>query len=415
MSNAYTNTGVEQVTLLCQGSAQVPTFTVDVNNMPDKCANAATSPNPPAPTVNYFEKDFKFQQSLRLALGVDQRLPWGMVGTIDFLRTWNKNQMYQVDDNLVEGRVSTGEGRLLYADPTATISPATTGSTNRRLVRAKSVLQVVHHLNKSADRSWLLTGQLQKSFASGLSFSASYTRARSLDLMTLGSSIATSNLRNTPLDGSIADRNLRVSAFDVPHKISINGSANIPFGIQASVIFTARAGTPYAYVYTNDANGDGNASNDLFYVPLNRADINIAGSAASADSAFNRLDAYINQEPCLNEQRGKIMERGSCRNPWSKFVDLRMAKIIPTMSGQSLQITADVFNFLNLLDRDWGLERSTSGFENLSAGWLTMSTTAYDVANDRGVYTVPAALPARKRVQVGSSRWRIQVGGKYIF
>ncbi|HEV8151048.1 MAG TPA: hypothetical protein VGP61_12750, partial [Gemmatimonadales bacterium] len=86
---------------------------------------------------------------------------------------------------------------------------------------------------------------------------------------------------------------------------------------------------------------------------------------------------------------------------------------------QSLQITADVFNFANLLDRDWGLQRSTAGFEQVSL--TTMSTTAYDTrgtatqSDDRGVYTVPAVMPAVRRVSVGSSRWRIQFGGKYIF
>ena len=411
MSNAFTNTGLEQVTLTCTGAAQVPVFTVDVENLPRKCANQATEPTPPAPTVNYFDKDFKFQQSLRFALGVDQRLPWGIVGTFDFLHTKARNQMYQVDDNLSPGDVN-GEGRLLYATPLANRPPSVSAARN---IKARSVLQVVHHVNKSADRATMLTAQLQKSFVNGLSFSASYTYARSLDLMTLGSSIATSNLRNTPLDGTLENRNLRTSALDIPHKITLNGSANIPFGIQASVIFTARAGFPYAYVYSNDANGDGNITNDLIYVPRDSTDINLV-----TPSDYTRLNAFIEAEPCLREQRGRIMERGSCRNPWSKFVDARLAKVIPTRSGQSLQITADIFNVANLLDKDWGIERSTAGFEQVTT-LLTMSTTAYDTrgtattSDDRGIYSVGSVLPPLRRVVVGSSRWRIQIGGKYIF
>ena len=413
MSNAYTNTGLEQLTLTCLGT-QTPAFTVDVNNMPSTCANVS-APTPGLPLVNYFDKDFKFQQALKFAFGVDQRLPGGLVATVDFLHTRNKNQMYQVDDNVIEGAVN-GEGRLLYANPTATSSPAQDAgctppinlTTCRRLKKSYSALQIVHHINKSVDRSTLLAAQLQKSFANGLTFSGSYTYSRSLDLMTLGSSIATSNLRNTPLDGTLADRNLRVSAFDVPHKIAVSGSANAPFGIQASMVFTATAGTPYAYVDVNDANGDGNVSNDLFYVPRDSTDITL-----TVPADYTRLNAYIEKEKCLREQRGKIMERGSCRNPWAKFVDLRLAKVIPTMSGQSLQVTADIFNLLNLIDKDWGINRSTSGFENLT--FLSTSKTAYDVTHNRGIYSVPAALPAFNRVSVGSSRWRIQLGGKNIF
>ena len=46
-----------------------------------------------------------------------------------------------------------------------------------------------------------------------------------------------------------------------------------------------------------------------------------------------------------------------------------------------------------------------------------MSATQYDTrgtatpSDDRGVYTVPTAMPALKRAVVGSSRWRIQLGG----
>ena len=413
MSNAFTNTGLEQVTLTCQGVGQVPAFTVDIANMPSACANASGPPTPPAASVNYFEKDFKFQQSLKYALGLDHRFGGGLVATLDFLHTEAKNQMYQTDDNVLLGQVN-GEGRQLYANPTATRSPATTGANSVRLLKARSVLQVVHHLNKSADRSTLWTAQLQKSFESGLSFSASYTHAKVEDLITLGSSIATSNLRNTPLVGTLDDRELSRSAFDIPHKIALSGSANLPFGIQASMIFTARAGTPYAYVYSNDANGDGNITNDLFYVPRDASDITLA---VPAD--WDRLNAFIVSEECLRDQRGQIMERGSCRNPWQKFVDLRLGKVIPTLSGQSLQITADVFNFLNLVNKEWGINRETAFFEQVSL--LTMSTTAYDTrgtttqSDDRGVYTVPSVLPALRRAVVGSSRWRIQLGGKYTF
>jgi carboxypeptidase family protein/TonB-dependent receptor-like protein len=416
MSNAFTNTGLEQVILTCL-PPNVPAFTADVNNAPDVCANSTTSPTPPAANVNYFEKDFKFQQALKFAVGVDQRLPAGIVGTVDFLVTRNKNQMYLMDDNIVEGRVSAGEGRQLYAEPTATKSPASTGSNSVRLIQTNKVLQVVHHLNKSADRSYIFSVQLQKAFESGLQFGASYSKAKSEDLITLGSSIATSNLRFTPLDGTQADRNLRPSALDVPHKIAINGSANLPFGLQLSAIYTARAGTPYSYVYTNDANGDAISSNDLYYVPLDQNDITLTvPSTSTAQAEWDRLDAFIKSEPCLDEQRGRIMKRGSCRNPWQRFLDVRLAKIIPTLSGQSFQVTADIFNFLNLLDRDWGINRSTSfGNEQVSANTLAMSTTAYDMTNDRGVYTVPAVFSPLRRVDVTNARWRIQLGGKYIF
>ncbi len=422
MANAFTNTGLEQVTLLCDASVPggngktPPPFTVDLGAIPQACA-AGGPPVPPVAGVNYFEKDFKFQQALKYALGVDKRLPWGMVGTVDFLFTQNKNQMYQTDDNVKLGQVN-GEGRQLYATPNAA------GTALTRLRVTDKVGQVVHHMNKSADKSVLFTAQLQKSF-SGVSFNAAYTYANSKDLMSLTSSIATSNLRFTALDGTLADRNLRPSAFDVRNKISVSGSANLPFGVQSSVIFTARSGLPYAYTYNADVNGDGNSGNDLLYVPKDINDITLAvptGSTAQAE--WDRLNTFITREPCLDQQRGKIMQRNSCRNPWQKFVDIRLGKIIPTLNGQRLEISGDVFNLLNLLNRDWGFNRETSGFEEVN--FLTLGTGAlgsYDTrgtatqSDDRGRYVVPAAsaFPSLKKAVVNSSRWRIQLGAKYTF
>ena len=415
MSNAFTGTGLEQVSITCSrivglgAQANIPTFTVDVDNLPRACAGGADVV-PPAATVSYFDKDFKFQQALKWAMGVDQRLPAGMVFTFDWLYTKNRNQMYQTDDNVRLGAVNA-EGRQLYAVPAA----QTLTTTLNRLRKVNGVTSVVHHSNRSTDRSWLATFQLQKSFGSGLFFSAAYTRAKSEDIMSLTSSIAFSNLQNTPLDGTLEDRNLRLSGFDVPHKISVSGSANLPFGLQASAVYTARAGTPYAYVTSNDINGDGISTNDLVYVPLDQSDISIAGTNQQAD--WDRLNAFIESEKCLREQRGRIMQRTSCRNPWQRFLDVRLSKVIPTLSGQSLEISADVFNFLNMLDKDWGINRETVFFQQVSlltgATYNTNNTATED--DDRWNYTVPATLPALRRVSVESSRWKMQLGLKYIF
>jgi hypothetical protein len=353
---------------------------------------------------------------LKYSLGVDKRLPWGMVGTLDFLYTHAENQMYQTDDNVKLGQVN-GEGRQLYATPNA----AGTGLTRLKVTSALG--QVIHHINKSADRATMFTAQLQKAFSS-VSFSAAYTWSNAKDLMTLTSSVASSNLRFTALDGTLADRNLRPSGFDVRNKISISGSANLPYGIQSSLIFTARSGLPYAYVYNADVNGDGSSGNDLFYVPKDINDITLAvptGSTAQAE--WDRLNGFINSESCLNDQRGHIMQRNSCRNPWQKFLDIRLGKVVQ-YHGQRVEVTMDAFNFLNLINDNWGFNRETSGFEEVN--FLTLGTGAlgsYDTrgtatqSDDRGRYVVPSTLtlPALQKAVINNSRWRIQLGAKYAF
>jgi hypothetical protein len=317
--------------------------------------------------------------------------------------------MYLTDANLNE-RGLNGEGRMMYG------ALSSTGSATPSRI-TPTVRAAVKHENRSQDLSTLITAQLQKRFGDGVEFSVGYTWQRVKDLYSLTSSIATSNLNFTSLDGTLADRNLATSGFEVPHKISISGTVDIPFGVALSLIYTGRSGLPYAYTANGDANADGFSGNDLMYVPADAGDISLATAADYAT-----LNEFIASEKCLREQRGRIMARNSCRNPWVGFLDMRLHKFI-TWAGQDLQLTADIFNLLNLLDADWGLQRETSGFEEfnfLRVVGIDDRGTPANTADDRPRYDIPKSggvfvKPSLRRVQTFGSRWRIQVGAKYVF
>lgn len=401
VSNAFSNTGMEQATLTCGSYATAPAFTVDPNNQPTQCAGGGAA-TPPIPSIVYYDSDFKFPQTLRLALGADHRLPWGLVGTFDFLFTKYVNNYYLTDANL-RGPVglAVGEGnRVMYG----TIS----GSRGTPARVTSSFADVLRMENRSGDRAWSTTFQLQKNFSNGMEFSAAYTYGRAMDFITLGSSIANSNYRYTPLDGTLDHRYLRRSAFDRPHRIQLNGSFHLPYDITAGLGVTISSGSPYAYVVSNDANADGLASNDLVYVPMYSTDISLSNPAD-----WTRLNDYINGEPCLNAQRGRIMSRNSCRNPWNTFLNARVSKVVRTTRGQSLEISADIFNLPRLLgsvlDNNWGVVNQTSGFENASL--LTLS--GYSSALQRGIYRL--SLPIRRQVSIDGSRWKMQFGARYTF
>ncbi|MEO8449208.1 MAG: TonB-dependent receptor [Gemmatimonadota bacterium] len=399
LSNAFTNTGLEQVILTCDGTPgkAVPTFTTDVDNLPKVCAGGAAA-TPGIASINYFDPDFKFQQALKFAIGIDRKLPWGVVATLDFLHTRQRNQLYLTDDNLTP-QAPNAEGRLMYGTISATgsVSPAK---------KTTAFGQVVRHENRSKDWSSQFTAQLQKRFANGVEFSAAYTYTRVRDLFTLGSDIATSNLANTTLDGTLAERNLRPAAYEIPHKVTLSGTANLAFGLSASLIYSGRSGTPYGYNVSGDANADGMTTNDLVFVPATAADISLTNGAD-----FDRLNAYIAGEPCLQEQRGRIIDRNSCRNPWQSFLNFRLSKVIPTVGSQGLEVTADVFNLLNMVNSEWGLIRLTNTFENLAL----LNLAGYDPVANRPKYSVPTVFPSLQQVQTLSSRWRIQLGAKYVF
>jgi hypothetical protein len=68
------------------------------------------------------------------------------------------------------------------------------------------------------------------------------------------------------------------------------------------------------------------------------------------------LEAFINSHECLASQRGKIMTRNSCRTPWTKFMNVSARQSLPSLHGQNFILQLDVFNFLNLLNKNWGAQ-----------------------------------------------------------
>jgi hypothetical protein len=429
VSNAYGNTGLEQRTLLCNGvisggspggTDTVPTFTVDPNAQPRKCGAGgptSDSASAAATSIVFYDQNFKFPQALKLALGVDRALPWNLFATVDFIYTKAINQYYLEDINLrgIQGASAGEAGRPLYG----TINPATGGATVQRVTNRAN--DIVMNRNVSKDQSTSLAFQLQKRFSDGLEFSAAYTYSHSLDVMSMTSDITSSNYNFAALDGTIANRNLRTSSFDRPNKVTISGTVNAPFGARFSLIYNGVSGTPLTYVVSGDANADGVFGNDLVYVPRNRADMTTDGNggsvagfgtAAQQDSVFGLLDSYINNEPCLRDNRGRLLPRNSCRNPWQNYLNARLSWAIPTVSGHTLEITADMLNVLNFINSGWGLIRQTgTGFEEQNL----IQQTGYDAANGRGIYAL--AIPTKNAVTINSigSRWVFQLGTRYTF
>ena len=425
VSNAYSNTGLEQATLVCDDSSTfsgnnnknanghyqdtVPVFRVGPNQ-PRSCGSegpGSFGPTQATPSIVYFDQGFKLPQNFKVAFGLDRQLPAGVVGTFDFLYTRGINQFYMYDVNL-RGIVgfSAGEGgRALYG----TINPATGAATASRLT--PSFNDVLRHTNRSGDYAYSFTSQLQKRFGNGIQFNVAYTYGRSYDLISLGSSIASSNYRFTTLDGPLASRNLRPSVFDIPHKFTASGTVDIKFGVSLSVVYIGQSGSRYGYVVSNDANGDAFGGNDLVYVPRDAADITLQNPADWAT-----LDNYIKSEPCLEANRGRILPRNACQNPWMNFLNLRLAKSFTTLQGQNVEFTADLFNTFSLLDaagihNSWGRVKQVSGFENDNL----LQLKGYDTVNQRGSYSLNSSNIATKYFTQDAARWRLQVGMKYSF
>jgi hypothetical protein len=188
------------------------------------------------------------------------------------------------------------------------------------------------------------------------------------------------------------------------------GTADLPYGFRLGLTWIGMSGAPYTYVAEGDPNADGfrfdDVSNDVVYVPRDAGDITLADPAD-----FTALDSVIRSEPCLQRQRGRLLERNSCRDPWQNETTARLSKLVHLADRRTLEISIDLFNLLNFVNRDWGLVRQTVSDEGNAVRLLRL--VGYDTAHSRGVYEfVPIS---RRQIDVDASRWQLQFGTTVFF
>jgi hypothetical protein len=400
LANAYRDNGAQELFLSCAGARAPLVF--DPLNQPATCRAGQG----PTTRLSFFDPGLRFPQTLKLSLGVDHRLAGGMVGTVDLLYTRSAHQFYLTDANLLGPvGVARGEGnRTLYG----TISAAGIATP---AVRASAFGQVVRISNKSEDNALSLSAQVRKWFGESVEANAFYAFTRSRDQMSLVNYPARQNLEHTPLDGLLDDRALRTSYFDVPHRVQLSATARLPGELGLSLLYSGSSGTPYTYVITGDANADGIPTGmltpDIVYVPLDSADMALFNPAQ-----WDTVNTLIEAEPCLRKQRGRILARNSCRNPWFGTLNARLSKAFPTAAGQSVELATNVYNVLNLVNRRWGLYRLTSP----TPAFPMLRMRGYDTVAQRGIYELtPPALRDIRDLEGRWSRWLAELSVRYVF
>jgi hypothetical protein len=162
------------------------------------------------------------------------------------------------------------------------------------------------------------------------------------------------------------------------HRVVIVGNFEAPWRgthTDLSLYYVGESGRPFTYTAygaggRGDLNADGSNTDDPIYIPRNALDtteIKFSGDLPGADpSAAARLgrenvqrrafEDFIARTPCLRSQRGQIMARNSCREPWSNTTIASLRQQV-TGAPRMIDLQLDVFNVLNLIDREWGLRR----------------------------------------------------------
>jgi hypothetical protein len=278
--------------------------------------------------------------------------------------------------------------------------------------RDPSFDRVILLTNTNSGYSYNLTAQLERPDpGDGWYGKFAYTYGRSFDVNSTTSSQAASNFGFNPVAGSPNVDTLSVSDFELRHRFITALTYTFALGkgwdTTIGAFYEGAAGKPYSVLYNGDANRDGQFSNDLIYVPTGLSDpIGARFVGGQTGASFINYNAYIDQNEFLSKYRGRIAPRNGGRDPWINRLDLHFSQKIP-VKWINMELTADILNFTNMLDSNWGQIKRYSTFGTPQP--VTLSTA------DVYTYTGVGSKATIQSFDDLESRWKVQLGVRVSF
>ena len=370
-SNSLLNTGENQVFLQCDDDA-APTpdyqaYAADPTTIPTACVGGGFTFSP---NVNVFSEDFEYPRTWKASLGYDRALSDDLTLSLDGLYSTTAQNFAVQDQNLRAAQFNTGRtGRPVFA-PVDEISESS-GEPGFGDNRAVPFVfnEVLVHKSTSEARTWQFSLGLSKRMSDVFSWDFGYTYANSRDNSSYSCCISSTFLFETPTAGNpneLGDPGDELvgswgpSDFNREHTFVLSGIAKLPAGFQVSGIWRAFSGRPWTPVVDGDVNGDSGDENDRAYIIDIDDPADLALLEDPADAAL--LSEFYNEFSCLRENIGQIITRNACSNDIFTKLDLRVTWRTEIGNGQAIELIADVFNVLNIINDDWSRNVGVSQF-----------------------------------------------------
>lgn len=360
--------------------------------------------------INAVDPDFKMPQVWKTSLALDYEVPasFPMLVTLEGVYTKSLNAVMLDNYNLKQPdntwqRFNGPDDRYIYPD--------------REEI---SYTSKAAYVLTNTSEGWGAIGNITVSATpmENLNLMLAYTRTESKEISGMPGSNAGSAYSGLMQVNGPHLPEVQRSQFVVPSKAIGSVSYRIPYAndhMATSINLFYAGFSPYgnSFTYENDMNGDGHAT-DLIYIPKEKGEI-LFVSSADEDAFFK----FVEQDKYLSKNQGNYAEAYSARAPWTHRFDLRFSQDFSlNIAGQknTLQFTLDFLNFGNLLNSEWGVNKSmyeaNDGQILRYEGVDSSNVPTFSMARDSNDNYLTESYSTYYNY---NQLWRLQLGVRYIF
>ena len=357
--------------------------------------------------ISAVDPKFKMPQVWKTSLAIDYAFPTSFPFSVSAEAIYNKtvNGVCLTDWNVkpVDGftRFNGVDNRPIYQK-------------GNYLYTSKSayVLENTHR-----GYGWSATASINMEPVKGLYLSAAYTHTASKEITGMPGSNASSVLNYMGTVNGPNDPGLHNSQYVTPDRFFANLSYSDKCGNHFGIIYeTWRGGYNYSYMTQNDINGDG-YNYDLIFIPTDEQVANGDFRFVSDEDADRFLD-YVHNDKYLSKHQGEYAEAYSVYSPWVHRIDFSYKHDFKVRIGKSvntLQLSFDLKNALNLFNSNWGVSKYMN--PDLGEGRILK----YEGVDKEGYATFSTAkaysgtTETWQRLHSIGQCWYASVGIRYMF
>ncbi len=385
----------------------------------------------PSGQVDLIAKDFRMNKVFRISLGADKQLGkrWKLSFETIITKNINEINLTRVDvlpANLKSVGVDVRDVHSLTGS-NATVIPTRANGTS-----PYTGVYLLSNRSGKKGYSYSFVTTLDKSWNNNWAFNANYSFGNSIVINEGTSSQNNSQWRTMESVNGRNNIGLSTSDFDPAHRINAYVAKKFTYlnkmlSTTISLVYNGQSGNPYSYVINRGMvrDLDNFETNDLIFIPttaqlqtMTFLSNTTGGVTYTPQQQRDLFDAFIEGDKYLKKNRGSYAERNGARTPFTHILDLKIQQDLNVKLGgktYQLQISYDIFNFTNFIDRDAGKQYFASSDQSIIldfTGYVSPTNLTpqyrFTPPKDGRAYNISDGV-------FNSSRWTSQLGLRLNF